>query len=163
MYINCKTHKKGGEYMNKRNGWAVFWLLPLIVIIIIIIFFGVQFIKLQIDKNELETVSTNLLQIQGKARMIFEKYHINNENALVGEKQESILELEQFGIEEGENYYKWNEEILNEQMLTDIALKEGEYYLVNYETEEVIFSTGYKAKDGTIYYKLSEIKNLGDE
>ena len=39
---------------------------------------------------------------------------------------------------------------------------EGEYnfYIINYDSEEVLFSKGYQTKDGQIYFKLTDIKNL---
>ena len=37
---------------------------------------------------------------------------------------------------------------------------ETDFFIVNYETEEVISSKGYKHTDNNTYYKLSEIINL---
>ena len=148
--------------MKNRNGWAIFWLVPLIVVLTIIIVVVVNFIQNQVDKNTIETVETDMLRIQAKAKIVFEQYHIDKEKGLAGEKIEDIEDYKEFGLEENQNYFKWGKNVLEEQNL-NIDLEENDYYIINYDSEEVIYSAGYKAKDGNTYYKLSDIKNLGEE
>ena len=54
-------------------------------------------------------------------------------------------------------YYVWNKETLKEVGLENIKLTDG-FYIVNYETDEVIYSEGIQVDDKTCY-KLSEIAN----
>ena len=146
----------------QNKGNSLIWLIPLIVILTVIIINGVQFIQKQMHEKEWENVKTDMLQIQAKAKIVFEKYHVDEANGLAGEKIEDLSSIEQFGIEQDKTYYKWTKEILDQNGLSDIKVDE-DYYLINYETEEVIYSKGYKSNDGNTYYKLSEIKNLGEE
>ena len=39
-------------------------------------------------------------------------------------------------------------------------MKDGDFFIVNYKTEEVITSKPYKHTDGNKYYKLSQILEL---
>ena len=88
-----------------------------------------------------------MLQIQAKAKLELEKYHLNKENGLKGEK----IENAEFEITEEGNFYKWTKETLEEIGLMQTLIKEDEYYLINYDSEEVIYVT----KNEKI--KLSEI------
>ena len=146
----------------QNKGNSLIWLIPLIAILTVIIINGVQFVQKQMHEKEWENVKTDMLQIQAKAKIVFEKYHVDEANGLAGEKIEDISSIEQFGIEQDKTYYKWTKETLEQNSLSDIKLDE-DYYLINYETEEVIYSKGYKSNDGNTYYKLSEIKSLGEE
>ena len=56
-----------------------------------------------------------------------------------------------------QSYYLWNQDILNEEGLDSIKLKDNEIYIVNYETEEIIYYPGYKHTDDKTYYKLSDL------
>ena len=144
-------------------GNSIIWLIPLIAILTVIIIFGVQFVQKLVHEKEWENVKTDMLQIQAKAKIVFEKYHVDNANGLAGEKIEEISTIEQFGIEQDKTYYKWTKETLEQNGLAEVKLEQEDYYIINYDTEEVIYSKGYQTKDGNIYYKLSEIKDLGEE
>lgn len=49
--------------------------------------------------------------------------------------------------------------ILNENGLGDAIVKDNEYILVNYESEEIVLSRPYIYKKHE-YYKLSDIKQI---
>ena len=53
-------------------------------------------------------------------------------------------------------YYIIEKETLEEIGLQNINLKKG-FYIVNYNTDEIIYSEGVKIGENT-YYKLSELK-----
>jgi len=146
----------------QNKGNSLIWLIPLIAILTAIIIFGVQFMQKQVHEKQWENVKTDMLQIQAKAKIVFEKYHVDEANGLAGEKIEDLSEIKQFGIEEDKTYYKWTKETLEQNGLSEVEADEN-HYIINYETEEVIYSKGYKSNDGNTYYKLSEIKNLGEE
>ena len=42
----------------------------------------------------------------------------------------------------------------------NINIKDDEFYIVNYETSEVIYSEGYTDLDKNTVYKLSEMQNI---
>lgn len=142
---------------------AVRSIIKVIVIIAIltgIIIWGAQMIINEAKKKELETINTNMLLVQAKAKVVFETYHVDNANGLKGTKIEDKAELERFGITDDGNYFVWDRKILDEVGLTEIKLEESNYYIVNYDSEEVLTSKGYKAKDGHTYFKLTDIKRL---
>jgi ABC-type lipoprotein release transport system permease subunit len=148
----------------EQYGGSTIKLLLGVVLLVIIITIGVQHLSTEVSNGILEDINTNLLCIQAKAKIIAEKNHINKEeNPLKGEKIENSEIGTQMGIEDITSYYKWNEELLREIGLNEIPIEENAFYAVNYETEEVIYSAGYKTKDGITYYKLSDIKKLLEE
>ncbi len=149
--------------MNNKNGDSIIWLIIGVVLIIAIVIFGSRLFKEELKKENDEDIKTQMLQVQAKAKVIFEKYHVDNNNGLKGTQMTQDEMDEKFNATEAEKYYKWNQEILNEIGLSDIQLEEGEYFLVNYETEEVIYSLGLTTKEDETYYKLSEIKELQDK
>ncbi len=120
-----------------------------------------NFAKEEKFKTEQDDIKTEMLQVQGKAKITYENYHVNNENALKGQKMEDTTYEQLYGISEISNYYKWDLDTLKEVGITDPILEEGEFYLINYDEEEVVYSKGYNAEDGNTYYKLSDIKNIG--
>ena len=127
-----------------------------VIFIIIIIVAAVHIIRNAYKTYTNEEIETEMLQVRAKAQLEFEKYHVDNENGLKGEK----IENSEYGIEEEGNFFKWTKETLTELGLEQNLLKDGEYYIVNYDTEEVIYSTGIKDEDGKEYHKLSEIEEL---
>ena len=138
------------------------WIF-LVAIFATIIVLGARTAKEEINKTEQEDEKTEMLIVQGKAKIVFENYHVNNDNGLKGEKMEDTSLEEKYGISDIGNFYKWDKNTLIEQGVVEPILKEGEYYLVNYETEEVVYSEGYIAEDGSVYYKLSDIKNAANK
>lgn len=76
---------------------------------------------------------------------------------------EKIENLKKLGIITDENvkqFYMWKQAELDEESLNSIKLKDDEFFLVNYETEEVIYSEGYTDEDGNTYYQLSQTLDL---
>ena len=80
----------------QNKGNSIIWLIPLLAILTAIIIFGVQFAHNIAHEKEWENVKTDLLQIQAKAKIIYEKYHVDEANGLAGEKIEDLSEIEQF-------------------------------------------------------------------
>lgn len=60
-------------------------------------------------------------------------------------------------IDDTQNYYLLSQEDLDEIGLYNIEVGDG--YVVNYQTEEIIYVKGFKVEN-TTYYKLSETKDL---
>ena len=68
--------------------------------------------------------------------------------------------MEQITINIGINGHKihFQKNGLDPEMLTSGS----EYYLVNYETEEVIYSKGFKGEGSTTYYTLTEMQSYSN-
>ena len=106
-----------------------------IILVIIIIAFAIGvilYIQQQYRNEESETIKTNMLAIQGKAKMVAEE-----EKAL---KKEDLTTMG----------------------LSNINIEPNEYYIVNYDNMEVLYTKGIKVGDNE-YYKLSDFNNLSDE
>ena len=143
-----------------QEGKSLIKFIIIISILIGIIVWGIQVVLGELENKNIETIHTDMLLIQAKAKIVFETYHVDNNNGLQGQKIENNAELEKYGVTDSTNYYIWNREVLDNVGLKEIKLDESDFYIVNYDPEEVIYSKGYESKDGTTYYKLTEIKEL---
>lgn len=144
--------------MKKQDGKSIIiWIIGIIILTFIAIF-AFDFFEKGLNIKKQEDIKTEMLQVQAKSKIILERYHVDNNNALKGEKVEDTSLEEKFGIDNIQNYYKWTKDVLIEVGLNNIILEDNEYYLINYDLEEVIYSNGYKTEDGNIFYKLSDIK-----
>ena len=141
-------------------------VILLIILASVIIYTG----GFVITTANLQSLKTNMLLIQAKERTLAEKALFEDDKSILkGEKLSevnypSIENLKNLGIisteeEHYEDYYVWNSSILQEFSI-DTKLEEGQYYIVNYNTDEIITTEGFEHKDGNTYYKLSDIKNL---
>ena len=154
--------------MNK-NGIALITLCITIAILVIVAGVLVYTGSNIVSSAKLQTLNTNMLLIQAKVKTISEKDTFNGGDGslLVGEPMDSaeyagiIQNLKKNNvILDGEIFYIWDKEILEQQGLNKVELPEGIIYLVNYDTDEVIYSAGYKHTDSNMYYKLSVTKDL---
>ena len=149
--------------------------ITLLILVIIVVVLGILAtiaigevgdLMNQVNK---ETISTDLLLIQAKAKVLNEKATFNSDESLLkGQKLDEITgnqaveELISKGVlntseEHYDKYYIWDKQTLDELELTIENMEDNDFFIVNYETEEVIYPKGYKHSDGNIYYKLSEI------
>jgi len=144
----------------------------LIVIIIALIVFGVVYIvKIQMNKENLENLKTDMLLVQAKTKKIQGDYTLDKKDeTLVGTKisemQEnetikSFIEKDLFKIDEkNKKYYVLNQDNLNSLELNQVVLEEGHFFIVEYTENEIYHTKGFTYTDGNTYYKLSEIENL---
>lgn len=154
--------------MKNQTGMGHLMLILCIVIIVFIVGTMVYMTQKVWQKETIETYETDMLLIQGKVKVLSQEATIQkNEELLKGKKIEENIEQEQIKIllennviskEEASfsKYYIVEKETLQEMGLHKIKLESG-YYIVNYDTDEVIYSEGVKVGD-KIYYKLSELK-----
>lgn len=158
--------------MKNQTGMGHLMLILCIVIIVFIVG-SVMYVTQKVwQKETIETYETDMLLIQGKVKVLSQEATIQkNEELLKGKKVEDNIEqepiktlLENNVISKEEvsfsKYYIIEKETLQEMGLHKIKLESG-CYIVNYDTDEVIYSEGIKVGD-KIYYKLSEL-NLQKE
>lgn len=70
-------------------------------------------------------------------------------------KKESLFD----GTENSQtNWMIWDKNYVLSQVSDKIDMDEDEYFLVNIYTHEVLYSAGFKDKDGTLYFLLSDMK-----
>ena len=147
-----------------------------ITIIVLLIITGVSLnVGSQLFTNvNLKTLDTNMLLIQARVKVISEKNQFDENTPLKGSKVADITsdadidKLKNEGIinesdSNYQSYYLWNQDILNEEGLDSIKLKDNEKYIVNYESEEIIYYPGYKHTDDKTYYKLSDLAVIQEE
>lgn len=152
--------------MNKnQKGITIVSLIITIIILLIIsgvtVYVGTSVIK----QATLQTVNTNMMLIQAKTKTIAEQAKFNNNkdnykgtilSEVSGNKK--IDEMINVGIiDDTSKFYLLSKDDLVSMGLEKIEIEDG--YIVNYETEEVIYVKGYE-NDGITYHKLTDMKNV---
>ena len=155
-----------------EKGVTLVVLVITVIILAILATVAIDEIGNIMEQVNLETVGTDLLIVQAKAKVIAEKAIFNNDESLLkGQKISEITDNEQINslktkgvISESEtnydDYYMWNKQTIEELEIGITKMNDTEFFIVNYETEEVIYPQGYKHTDGSTYYKLTEITEL---
>lgn len=153
--------KKG----KKTEGITIVALTITVIVLIILASIGIYTGTEIIKQANLQNINTNMMLIQAKTKTISEQAKFNKDTSnykgtklaeVTGNKDVEKLLLENT-IEDSENCYLLSQTDLNEMGLEKV--KEDSGYIVNYETNEIIYVKGFETKDKT-YYKLSEMKNL---
>ena len=160
--------------MKNQRGMSQITLVISIIIIIVIAVLGFNITKKMLERRNVENYKTNMLLLQGKVKVISKEFVMKKEDEeiLEGKKvsenleREDIKELLQKEIisqedESFERIYIIENDDLERIGLSNIKLKDG-YYIVNYNTDEIIYSKGIEI-DQKVYYKLSEIKEMYDK
>lgn len=158
--------------IKNEKGITLIILVITVIVLAILATVAIGEIGNILDHVNLETVSTDLLLVQAKAKVIAEKSNFNDDESLLkGQKLSEVIgntlidELKTKGIiseteEKYDNYYVWDKQTVEEVEMGITNMKDTEFFIVNYETEEVIYPQGYVYTDGNTYYKLSEIMEL---
>lgn len=156
--------------MKSQKGISHIVLSIIVIIIAFIIFTGIFFLMKYQKLRLIDNYQTNMLQIQGKVTIIAQEANMQDKDELlIGRKVEDKQEIEKIKslLEEGviskdeekfSKYYIIDGIELEEMKLENINIGNG-FYIVNYDTGEVIYSDGIEY-EGNIYYKLSELKKL---
>lgn len=158
----------------KEKGITLIALVITIVVLLILVGIMIDAGDNIIKSANLQAAITNMLMIQTKVRILSDEANFEGKDSiLVGTKLSTIVSgsqnaminsLKQNGVftePEKENLYLLDGSHLIQMGLENIKLKSDEYYIVNYQTDEVIYTKGIEDKNGTIYYKLSELANVG--
>ena len=149
-----------GESIVKNNKKGITLVSLVITIIVILILAGTLFYSGNsiIKSANLQTISTNLLLIQAKAKTLSEKASFENDvSQLLGSTPNNEI-LEKLNLVNNDKI-----KILSQNDLNSMGLQKiigNNKYIVNYEDDEIYYVDGYKDSKGNIYYKLSEITNI---
>ena len=138
-----------------------------IMIICGLIYGAVKFLNQEYDKQEYETVKTNMLLLQNKTEIIEQKVEIKEKDAkYIGTKinekgnNEDIQNLINNKIidtkSKEHNYYCLDNTNLKELGLENIEI--DKVYVVDYEKNDIIYVNGIENSSGKVIYKLSEMK-----
>ena len=156
--------------MKKENGLTHMTTIFLVIIIVVLILVAVRFVELQYKNEESETIKTNMLAIQGKAKIIAEEEKALKKELAgikISDKKEEenikkLLEQQNITIDENSKYYVLDKENLKEIGLGNIELESDQYYIVNYDNLEILYTKGVQIGDN-ILYKLSDFNKLNEE
>lgn len=152
--------------MKKQNGMSHITLVFAIIIIIVIGVVGTRIILKENKNREIENVTTNMLLVQGKIKVIAQENEMNkDENTLIGKSLSENLEDEKVKrlidtkvinteTEDMDKCYIIDGETINSLNLENSL--DGEYYIVNYKTYEIIYSKGIEI-EGQMHYTLTEL------
>lgn len=156
--------------MKKINQKGITLLILVITIVILLILASITIYTGGniIQKANLQNINTNMMLIQAKTKTIAEQSKFNKDaSGYQGTKISEVMGNTQIDslvangiIEDKEKYFLLSQDNLNQMGLEKIKIDEG--YVVNYETDEIIYVKGFEANN-TIYYKLSEMKSLNIE
>lgn len=155
--------------MKKENGLSMIALILIVVIISVAITIGVKHIKVYIANEKDEDIKTNMLLIQGKITEIANKHVIDEaENGLIGIKLNLESEENEYNISdelkeilinlEGADLYILTKEDLENLSIKDIEVNKDEFYIVDYNSEEVYYSLGINGQ-----YKLTALESKEEE
>lgn len=154
--------------MRKGYGRVYAGILFIILVIGIIIYGVLKYAKKEVDSEQFETIKTDMLLIEAKTSIVAQKVKIKEKDAkyignkIENDENEDVKKLEEQGIIElkkENNYYILDDNNLDELELSVRNQKQGNY-IVEYNSNEIIYTSGIKDKDGNILYKLSDIEKV---
>lgn len=149
--------------MKKENGISLIEIILVVILILIVILWGLKYIKNYFNNQQDEDIKATMLAIQTVITNIKNKHTIDEEsNILIGTKLD---------IENNQTEYKISDElknilinmedsnlyILSNEELINLGVKNAnetstEFYIVDYNSEDIIYSLGINGK-----YMLSDM------
>ena len=139
----------------KENGVTMVMLVVMIIVMLIlagiIVYEGTSTIKSA--KNQ--SIYTNMLLIQAKARTIQDKVDFG-EATYIGTKIDEDKKTK-YGITSEDSY-----ELSQEDIYTiGVEVSGNNEYIVDYDNDEVYYTKGIKDADDNLHYSLTDIANTG--
>ena len=159
------------QKLKESKGITIISIIITVTILVLLSGVTIYIAKNLVFNAKVENITTDLLLIQAKCKIISEKTNFDSQsNNLKGTKlsDSSISTNVQNLIDNGtipntelQNYYLLSQDDLNDIGLNQLKAQDG--YIVNYQTQEIIYAQGVKKDDGTMQYKLSDMKVDIDE
>ena len=127
----------------------------------------------QFEKSRIENVKTNMLLVQGKIKVLQESSVAKKDESILKGKNvadnaenEKVKEMLEKGVistqdESYDKYYIVDQDTLTQMQIEGIVFGEGNFYIVNYATNEILWTQGITI-DGVTYYKLSDLEKLDE-
>ncbi len=149
--------------LKNEKGITLTVLIITIIIMIILVGVGIKIGTDAVEKAKLEDIKTNMLSIKTKAKTIEEKFSFGDIENLVGTELDKTTLSSSLQTELGEKtVYKWDQNILNEQGLSQIKVDDSKFYIIYYDTEnstcEVYYSIGFTV-NGQTKYSVTDLEN----
>lgn len=149
--------------MKKADGITIIALTIIVIVMTIVIVASLKYVKQYMEQQRIEDIKSSMLAIQSVITNIKNKNTVDKENnSLVGTK----LDLEnneteyqiteklknELSTEENTELYILNKEELNNLGVKNVEINNTEFYIVDYNSEEIYYSLGINGK-----YKLSDM------
>lgn len=143
----------------KKKGFLNLKLIVIILTIIVLTVTAGFYIKNNFYDQRLKNLSTTMLQIQAKVKVINEKNKLNDTSDYIG-KEISEEDLKKINIENNGMIKVFDKEELNNLQID--TKNEKQTFAIDYKTEEVYYLEGYE-NDDDILYSLTDINKLAVE
>ena len=149
--------------MKKADGITIIALTIIVIVMTIVIVASLKYVKQYMEQQRIEDIKSSMLAIQSVITNIKNKNTVDKENnSLVGTK----LDLEnneteyqiteklknELSTEGSTELYILNKEELNNLGVKNVEINNTEFYIVDYNSEEIYYSLGINGK-----YKLSDM------
>ena len=155
--------------MKEETGLGHVQTILLIVIIAVLVATGIYFVRVKYNESYIETIKTNMLTIRWKAESyVNSKRAAKEEITYFGTKASELKDIDSYvkllfdkGILNDENadkYYVLSDGNM-EQLKLEITNEKESYYLINYETYDVIITKGCSYDSKNVYYRIDDIEN----
>lgn len=153
--------------MKSNKAMGMIQLFIVTVLIIAIVSIGVYFIRMKYYETRSQTVKTDMLQIQWKIKDYIDKQTLKGEEKnYPGTKLSEIKENLIIQDFKNKNIIKEEEldkfYVLEDKDLQTIEIEitnyEGSYFLINYDTYEIMVTQGCNYSGNETLYKLSDIE-----
>lgn len=148
-------------------------MLLICIVLILAIIGAILYIVNNLNQERiLENYQTEMLMLQSKVKILSQEAIMQKKDELLkGKKVSENLEDENIKMllenkvisqeeESFDKYYILDRATIEEMGLSNIVLEEG-FYIVNYNTDEIIYSNGIVLGKET-YYKLSQIQKRNE-
>lgn len=150
---------------NEKGMGLIQALITIVFIVAIIVFLGYVIVN-KYHEVRVETIKTDMLQVEWKIKDYIDKKIVNKEEkeylgTKLSEMKEDVV-LKSFfesNIIKEEEYDKYY--VLKDEDLAKVGLEitnyKGSYFLINYDTYEIMVSRGCKLSKDKVLYKLTDI------
>ena len=149
--------------MKKADGITIIALTIIVIVMTIVIVASLKYVKQYMEQQRIEDIKSSMLAIQSVITNIKNKNTVDKENnSLVGtklylENNETEYQIteklkNELSTEESTELYILNKEELNNLGVKNVEINNTEFYIVDYNSEEIYYSLGINGK-----YKLSDM------
>lgn len=149
--------------MKQESGIALIALTIIVIAVLVVLFLGIRYAKNYVNNQQNEDIKANMLAIQTVITNVKNKHTVDEaNNALIGVKLD--LDNNDTGYEvtddlkkslltiENPELYILNQDELNNLGVKNIEVSNTDFYIVDYNSEDIIYSLGIEDK-----YKLSDM------
>ena len=149
--------------MKKADGITIIALTIIVIVMTIVIVASLKYVKQYMEQQRIEDIKSSMLAIQTVITNVKNKHIVDEkENSLIGvkldlENNETEYQIteklkNELSTEESTELYILNKEELNNLGVKNVEINNTEFYIVDYNSEEIYYSLGINGK-----YKLSDM------